>query len=159
MGHVNDLFDYTVSFYVLHPTEPKMAVHLHRNLKIWMAFGGHIELDENPAQTIEREMKEELGLTPDQYYILETYDAPEGVGIDNLPNPFGVYMFKYGKLDHWHIDLPYFIRSKTAELSPEEGEEQVIKWLSLDEMKELLKDKKTEQGIVNIFEWALNKDL
>ena len=51
---------------------------------VWDVFGGHIELDEQPAQTLVRELQEELALTPAQWTELEivTESVPER---DNMP--------------------------------------------------------------------------
>lgn len=39
---------------------------------VWDIFGGHIEPDEQPEQTLIRELQEELGITPTQWIHLET---------------------------------------------------------------------------------------
>lgn len=37
----------------------------HINAKLWLPSGGHVELGETPAQTVEREVQEELGISAD----------------------------------------------------------------------------------------------
>jgi 8-oxo-dGTP diphosphatase len=46
---------------------------------VWDVFGGHIEPDEQPEQTLVRELREELGITPTQWAELEiiTESVPE----------------------------------------------------------------------------------
>ena len=39
---------------------------------VWDVFGGHIEPGEQPGQTLVRELKEELSITPTQWMELET---------------------------------------------------------------------------------------
>jgi 8-oxo-dGTP diphosphatase len=39
---------------------------------VWDVFGGHIEPDEPPDQTMIRELQEELGITPTRWNELET---------------------------------------------------------------------------------------
>jgi 8-oxo-dGTP pyrophosphatase MutT (NUDIX family) len=39
---------------------------------VWDVFGGHIEPDEQPHQTLTRELGEELGITPTQWMHVET---------------------------------------------------------------------------------------
>ena len=39
---------------------------------VWDVFGGHIEPDERPDQTLVRELQEELDITPTQWMELET---------------------------------------------------------------------------------------
>ena len=41
---------------------------------VWDMFGGHIEADEQPAETLARELQEELGITPRQWQYLETLE-------------------------------------------------------------------------------------
>lgn len=41
---------------------------------VWDMFGGHIEADEQPAETLVRELQEELGITPRQWQYLETLE-------------------------------------------------------------------------------------
>ena len=41
---------------------------------VWDRFGGHIEADEQPAETLVRELQEELGITPLQWQYLETLE-------------------------------------------------------------------------------------
>lgn len=38
----------------------------HRNAQLWLPTGGHVEPGEHPRQTVARELKEELGLVPEQ---------------------------------------------------------------------------------------------
>lgn len=43
---------------------------------VWDVFGGHIEPEEQPEQTLIRELQEELDITPTQWVDLETvYDS------------------------------------------------------------------------------------
>jgi 8-oxo-dGTP diphosphatase len=51
---------------------------------VWDVFGGHIEPAEQPEQTLVRELREELGITPTQWVELEiiTESVPEQ---DNMP--------------------------------------------------------------------------
>jgi 8-oxo-dGTP pyrophosphatase MutT (NUDIX family) len=39
---------------------------------VWDVFGGHVEADESPGQTLVREVQEELAITPTQWLFLET---------------------------------------------------------------------------------------
>ena len=48
------------------PTDPsgRMLLGEHLNAGLWLAPGGHVEVDEHPAVTAEREAAEELGIDP-----------------------------------------------------------------------------------------------
>ncbi|MCW5873537.1 MAG: NUDIX domain-containing protein [Anaerolineales bacterium] len=43
---------------------------------VWDIFGGHIELGETQAQTLVRELKEELGILATEWQFLETMPLP-----------------------------------------------------------------------------------
>jgi 8-oxo-dGTP diphosphatase len=36
----------------------------HKNARLWLPPGGHVEQDEHPRETVAREIREELGFTP-----------------------------------------------------------------------------------------------
>lgn len=60
---------------------------------VWDVFGGHIEQDEQPNQTLVRELQEELGITPIQWMDLET--IVESIpGDDNHP-PHDLIVYLY----------------------------------------------------------------
>jgi 8-oxo-dGTP diphosphatase len=44
---------------------------------VWDAFGGHVEPGEEHAQTLIRELQEELGITPTQWTYLETFSLSQ----------------------------------------------------------------------------------
>lgn len=159
MAHVHDKYDFTVSMFLLHPIEKKLALHYHEKLGLWNNFGGHIELDEDPLECLEKEMIEETGLLPDDYDIIVTHDSPKNVGVKELPNPFAIHMWKYGELDHWHIDLPFVIKCKTDVIKPQENESQQTKWLTLKEIKSLHSTKHIDTGVLNICEWIFENHM
>jgi 8-oxo-dGTP pyrophosphatase MutT (NUDIX family) len=43
---------------------PHILLVDHKNAQLWLPPGGHVEPLEHPRATVERELKEELGLTP-----------------------------------------------------------------------------------------------
>lgn len=157
MGHVNDKYDFTISMFILHPTEPKIALHWHEKLQMWNNFGGHIELDEDPLECLHKEMIEETGLQPDEYEILVTHDAPKGIGVKEMPNPFALHMWQYGEMEHWHIDMPYVMKAKTVTLRPQEGESQQIGWYTMSEIEELHQKSMLDKGTLRICEWLAKK--
>src|SRR5476651_1592551 len=53
-----------VSYFVLvDQKKKKLLLMHHRKAGLLLPAGGHVEKDEHPNQTVEREMQEELGLT------------------------------------------------------------------------------------------------
>lgn len=133
MAHIHEKYDFTVSAFVLHPSEPKILLHMHKKLNSWMQPGGHVELDEDPEQALWREMKEETGLSRDDLTLLT--DQPSA-GIRNLkvlPNPYLFNVHDYSST-HKHIDLCYVLRASTDKIKPAEGESTETGWFSLDEI-------------------------
>ena len=157
MPHIHDKYDFTVSMFVIHPSDPKFCVHWHEKLQVWNCFGGHIELDQDPLEALEAEMSEETGLSPDDYDILQTYDAPLGVGDKELPNPFAVNLWKYGDIDHYHIDMPYVLRAKTDVIKPLENESQQIKWITLDKAEHMHNTGEIDDSVIRILRWLANR--
>ena len=57
MAHIHELIDLTVSVYIVHKN--KVLMIDHKTLGTWLPIGGHVELDEDTDEAIEREIKEE----------------------------------------------------------------------------------------------------
>ncbi len=156
MAHIHELYDFTVSFYILHPTDKKLCLHYHRKLETWNQLGGHIELDEQPLESLERELLEEAGLQPTDYTVIETVNQPKTSEILSIPAPFSVVIYDYGDTGHKHIDLPYIVKSKTAILEPKENESKQINWFDISEIKDLHKKGLLQTSTLEICEWVLN---
>ena len=43
---------------------------------VWDVFGGHMEPGEQPDETLLRELREELGITPTRWLFVETFHKP-----------------------------------------------------------------------------------
>jgi 8-oxo-dGTP pyrophosphatase MutT (NUDIX family) len=153
VAHIHELYDFTVSFFILHPTEKKFCLHFHRKLNFWNQLGGHIELDENPMQALERELAEEAGLQKVDYEILETSAGPKPRTAEVMPNPFSVVIYKYGETPHKHIDMPYIIKAKTEVLKPAKGESAQIGWFSIEEIREMFGRGVLDGSVLDICEW------
>lgn len=154
MAHIHELYDFTVSFFILHPTEKKICLHFHRKLGFWNQLGGHIELDEQPIDAVTRELTEEAGLQPDDYDIVQTATGPNPRNAVAIPAPFSVIIYNYGNESvHKHIDMPYLIQSKTEKLAPAEGESAQIGWFTLDEMKDMHVQGKLDSAVLDICQW------
>lgn len=153
MPHIHELYDFTVSFYILSPNKNKVCLHYHKKLETWNQLGGHIELDQDPEEALVMELREEAGLHPNDYTIVETLKGPELPQNKQLTAPFSIIMWNYGDSDHKHIDLPYIIHSHTNELQPEEGESAQIDWFSREQVKEMYQKGDIQEPTYIIFEW------
>lgn len=100
-------------------TKQVFAGH-HIKADEWIPPGGHIELNEKPIETIQREFKEELGLAfTDQKITL--FDI--GITLINDPKrPCRI-----------HNDFWYAVFTKKQKLSYDRGEFHTAGWLSIDE--------------------------
>lgn len=140
MPHIHELYDFTVSAYILHPTEQKICLHFHKKLKSWMQVGGHIELDEDPEQALYKEIFEEAGIAKDDIEIIQLADRPTVSTSKSLPIPFQFEVHAYEN-GHGHIDLQYLVRSKTTLLKPQENESAQIGWFNKNDIEQLYKEK------------------
>ena len=95
-------------------------LHWHRRVQSWIPPGGHVELDEDPAQAVLREVKEETGFDVD---IVPTQLVPVIPNLDQVIPPRtilveDVYDENVGK--HQHIDMIYFcVLPGSRPLAPE----------------------------------------
>ena len=44
---------------------------------VWDVIGGHMEAHEQPLDALSRELQEEIGVTPAQSFLLESFDDPD----------------------------------------------------------------------------------
>ncbi len=155
MPHIHDLYDFTVSGFILHPFEPKICLHKHKKLGVWLQPGGHIELNEDPLEALNHELREEVGLSADSYHIIERIDQPGSRGAKILPLPFNLNVHDYNDT-HKHIDLSYLIRATHETLQPEAGESDQIDWFSLQEIENLHNEGTMFDGTYDICLWIFN---
>ncbi len=160
MPHIHDEYDFTVSAFILHPTDAKIFLHKHLKLGKWLQPGGHVELTEDPWQALTHELEEEVGLDLSQCEILNQPDAPhiEEDGFVNLPIPF--YKFVHNFFpdgSHKHIDDTYLLKSYTDDVQPAEGESQDFGWFSIEEIRDFHTKSEIFDNTLSICEWISAK--
>ncbi len=158
MPHIHELYDFTVSAFILHPTENKLCLINHRKLHMWLQPGGHIELNEDPWQALTHELLEETGLILEKCEVIEPAEQPKVRGLKTLPLPFHFNVHDFND-DHKHIDLEYIIRSYTNELAPAEGESKEIGWFTLKEIQDLNSKKILHDGTLDICKFILDRQV
>ena len=87
---------------------------------VWDMFGGHVEPGEGHAQTLVRELLEELGITPAQWEYLEMFTIPLAEHSSESTDQMVVHLYRVTEWD----GIP-------ANRQPEEHSE--IRWFSLAE--------------------------
>lgn len=132
--------DYTATGFVLHPSEPKLLLILHRKFNKWMPPGGHCEGYERPDLAVLREVEEETGV---QATIIS--NSP-GLGLENqlevqVPTPIFIlheYIPSSAKEEaHMHVDFIFLLKAHTTSLVAAEREVFDARWFLLDQIEGL----------------------
>ena len=129
--------DHTASAFIIRTDTPKSTIMLHRHklLGIYLQFGGHIELDETPWQTVLHEIREESGYTPEELWLLQPKVRVKRVSDADLhPYPVGYHTHPFNKT-HNHIDISFaFVASKPPKHAIEAGESSDIQLFTKEEL-------------------------
>jgi 8-oxo-dGTP diphosphatase len=108
-----------VSYVVLVDAEGSTLLVDHINAGLWLPPGGHVDSDENPAQTARREAQEELGVTR-----LPTEHATQ---------PAFVTVTRTVGQDDGHLDVSLwfaFVGQRDMPLKPDPAEIREVRWWS-----------------------------
>ena len=123
--------DFVVTAFIVKGEEVLLV--MHKKLGIWLPIGGHIELNEDLEEALEREIAEESGVKVD--VIAEKRVDCESEGVRSLPIPAQVQIEHIdGK--HEHIDLIYFAKYIEGKEKLADGEHDEIKWFHVSEIEE-----------------------
>lgn len=112
--------------------EYKVLLHKHKKMGIWIGIGGHVEKDENPVETLLREVKEETNLhikLISEEKLLKTGDVeelitPQTIIEEKIP-PYQV------EPAHFHIDNIYFAFCKNSQKIKMDEEYAWFSWQQL----------------------------
>lgn len=128
MPHIHDLFDFVVSVFIVHK-ERVLLVH-HKRYDEWLPIGGHVELDEDPAQALHREIREECGL---RVTILAETPRIAHRGVKPLPTPAYMDVHRISR-EHKHIAFVYFAVAASDRVKLHEREHHEYRWVSRSEL-------------------------
>jgi ADP-ribose pyrophosphatase YjhB (NUDIX family) len=125
---------FTATTYIL--DKGKTLLIFHKKLQKWLPPGGHLELNETPAEGAIREAKEETGLDveiipQENLWITKSnassLERPYMCLLENIP------AYERTK-EHQHIDFIYVCRPKTNGSHTRSDESHQIKWFSLEDL-------------------------
>ena len=123
MPHIHDMYDFTITVFIVHENKA-LLVH-HPRYDKWLPMGGHIELNEDPEETLYREIEEETGLEVEILSSKPNIDSP-GTKFILTPNYIDVHA---ANLPHKHICFIYFGKAKNNKHRLSD-EHLAINWLS-----------------------------
>lgn len=142
--------DFTASAYIVRTDlpEPAIVMHKHRILNQWLQFGGHVELHEDPWQTVKHEVEEESGYQLSQLKLLQP-DIRQ-LKLKNAvshPWPANISTFQFGDTDHYHTDIAYaFTTTEEPAGKASDGESQEFRVLTRDDLV-ALQDNETPENV------------
>lgn len=108
-------------FAIIDPKTKKILLQDHLLAKLWVPAGGHVDPDEDPAETAQRECAEELGFVAPFY---------------GQPRPRFVTVTKTnGQGEHMDVSLWYVLEaSDTTPLTIEPGKFADVRWWGIQEV-------------------------
>lgn len=130
---------FTVTGFVFHGGDApagapwRTLLHWHRKNQMWLPPGGHIEPGEDPAQAVLREVREETGL--DTEIVPHNGGPLPFASPAQLPPPYTILLEEISDGPHQHIDLIYFLRPRDPEPVPRGGPDDVLAWVSEDQLR------------------------
>lgn len=126
--------DHTASAFIVRTDfdEPKLMLHFHKKLGMYLQFGGHIELDETPWMAVSHEILEESGYDIADLNLLQPPQrvrSVSGVKLHPVPVSSGTYIFSD---THFHTDIAYVFTTDSEPKQTSESDE--FKYVSRQEL-------------------------
>jgi 8-oxo-dGTP diphosphatase len=143
---------FTASAIVLDDNDRALLVR-HNKIGLWLYPGGHIEPNEDPAQAVLREVREETGI----HVEVVTDQQFTHFAVATIPPPFTILEMtvqdaKAGP--HRHIDLVYVCRPISGDLTPQQAEVGGVRWVPTAELVELHTPAELPALIAEAIRWA-----
>ena len=164
MAHIHTLpgqHDHTASGIIVRIDfkDPKLLLHRHRLLGKYLQFGGHVELDENPWQTIIRELREESGYELTQLRILQPKERLKRLtGTKMHPVPLIVDTHNFND-EHLHTDIKFvFVTDEPPKHKISSSESDDFKLLTRKELS-MLTNEDTFEDIIEIGKYIFDYTL
>jgi 8-oxo-dGTP pyrophosphatase MutT (NUDIX family) len=127
--------DFVTDVYIVYGN--KVLLRKHDKNGMWLAPGGHVELNETPDEAAVREAKEEVGLDV-ELWDNETAAFPSDEKNRRVLPPVHMDMHKIND-HHNHISHVYFARTR-SDKTIDEGREKSggLKWCSREEVEAMI---------------------
>lgn len=114
--------------------QDRVLLHWHRKNRLWLPFGGHIEENEDPVQTVLREIEEECGIAAKLLpgHPRFPFDEPR-----QIEPPVTILLERAtdGVTWHEHIDLIYFCQPVAGIEALALERDPTLRWLSAAELE------------------------
>jgi ADP-ribose pyrophosphatase YjhB (NUDIX family) len=131
VAHIHEKIDFVVDVFIVY--NRRVLLRKHDKYHLWLAVGGHIELDENPNQAAVREVKEEVGLDIVLVGKIPTFSADHGY--EELIPPVFMNIHAISET-HRHISLVYFANSQSDKVIPSGTDiSDEWRWLTKEELE------------------------
>lgn len=130
MPHINYLYDYTVTAFIVNKDKKVLLVN-HPRYGKWIPVGGHIEINEDPEEALYREVKEETGLEVKVLSNRADVSSPETKFLFT-PNYVDVHE---ANPPHKHISFTYFALAKDSVFTASD-EHTEVRWFSDEELED-----------------------
>ena len=136
--------DLTASAYIirLDGAEPRIVLHQHKKLNVFLQFGGHVELDETPWDAVAHEIEEESGYKISQLTLLQPQLRIRSLESAVLhPSPLVLNTHSFSA-EHYHTDISWaFVTEQDPAVQVQDGESANIKLFTEQELRTLPADK------------------
>lgn len=130
---------FTASAWIITNKTPRKILLLHhKKMNKWMQPGGHIESNENPIETVVREVFEETGIEISFLHkkIIVVDDEGSFLPIPKFIMEQTIAPHKEDP-EHFHIDLQYVIKVPEQVLTFSQKESHTIGWFTKKEALKL----------------------
>ncbi len=138
MPHIHEKIDFCSEVFIVN--DGKILLRKHDKFRKWMSVGGHVELDEDPAQAAVREVKEEVGL---DVKLFDDYE-PKLEILDDTTRVIAPRFINRHRINetHEHVAMVYFATTDNPNVVvPEDSHESVHEeewdWFTKEQVKTL----------------------
>lgn len=140
----NEKSHFCIYFLPYNPDTKEIFITYHKKSGLWISPGGHIEKGETLLDTLNREIKEELGLNLSDGEV----DAPFMISITEIDNP--------PQPCRAHYDIWYLIQTDGGDFNIDSREFHESRWVTLNQARELITDPNNIKAL-NLLEQKLKK--